>query len=84
MARLAESPRMAVRTERDRERVQLDFTDEALTKLKELQGLTGTQTPGELVRLSLRVLDWWMTRKREGYSLMLSKDGRDIKVDLDL
>jgi len=75
---------MAVRTERDRERVQLDFTDEALTKLKELQGLTGTQTPGELVRLSLRVLDWWMTRKREGYSLMLSKDGRDIKVDLDL
>src|SRR5262249_8930179 len=66
-------------------RVQRDFSDDAYKRLKMLQRESDTRTSAELLRQALRVIDWLMRRRREGWHLQLaSDDGRVLLVDLVL
>ena len=44
--------------ERTKERIQFDFTPEALRRMDEMKERTGATTKAEVVRNSLRVFDW--------------------------
>lgn len=45
-------------TEKQKERVQFDFSPEALQRLDDMKAQTGAATRAEVVRNALRVYDW--------------------------
>jgi hypothetical protein len=46
---------------RGKERVQFDFSPDALDRIDRLKELIGASTRAEVIRQSLRVLDWFVT-----------------------
>lgn len=68
-----------------RQRVQLDFLPDAYARLAELRALSHARSIPDLIRTALRVYEWYLTRKLEGYKLQLvAKDGKVVPVDLML
>lgn len=47
--------------EREKERLQFDFTSEAVTRLDNLRELSGASSRAEVVRNALRLYEWFMT-----------------------
>jgi metal-responsive CopG/Arc/MetJ family transcriptional regulator len=62
-------------------RLQFDFTDEALGELDELKGATGATNRAEVIRQSLRLLQWTIEQTRdEKATVLVEKNGRQREV----
>jgi metal-responsive CopG/Arc/MetJ family transcriptional regulator len=61
----------------EKKRLQFDFTQDALQELDELQRVTGAPTRAELIRHSLRLLQWMIeeTKRKEG-TLLIERNGK--------
>ena len=67
-----------------RQRVQLDFTPEALERLREIKELAGAKTNAEVVRNALRLYEWFLRQKKENYTIQLVKDNWVKEVEIIL
>lgn len=70
--------------EPSRQRVQLDFTPEALERLREIKEMAEAKTNAEVVRNALRLYEWFLRQKRDNYKLQLVKDDRVKEVEIVL
>ena len=62
-------------------RLQFDFTDEALGELDELKGATGATNRAEVIRQSLRLLQWTIEQTRDqDATVLVEKNGRQREV----
>jgi metal-responsive CopG/Arc/MetJ family transcriptional regulator len=62
-------------------RLQFDFTDEALGELDELKGATGATNRAEVIRQSLRLMQWTIEQIRdENATVLVEKNGRQREV----
>ena len=62
-------------------RLQFDFTEDALNELDVLKNQTGASTRAEVIRQSLRLLQWTVeeVKKKEG-TLIVERDGKQREV----
>jgi hypothetical protein len=67
-----------------RQRVQLDFTPEAIDRLREIKELAGAKTNAEVVRNALRLYEWFLRQKKENYTIQLVKDNWVKEVEIIL
>lgn len=70
--------------EAERQRVQLDFSPEAMERLQEIKKLADVKTNAEVVRNAIRLYDWYLRQKKENYKLLLVKDDRAKEVEVIL
>jgi metal-responsive CopG/Arc/MetJ family transcriptional regulator len=62
-------------------RLQFDFTEDALSELDELKGATGATNRAEVIRQSLRLLQWTIEQTRdENATVLVEKNGRQREV----
>ena len=62
-------------------RLQFDFTEDALNELDELKGATGATNRAEVIRQSLRLLQWTIEQIRdENATVLVEKNGRQREV----
>jgi hypothetical protein len=62
-------------------RLQFDFSDEALEQLDELKDATGAPTRAEVIRQALRMLQWTVEQVRdEDATVIVEKNGRQREV----
>ena len=62
-------------------RLQFDFTEDALSELDELTGATGATNRAEVIRQSLRLLQWTIEQIRdEKATVLVEKNGRQREV----
>ncbi len=62
-------------------RLQFDFSDEALEQLDELKDATGAPTRAEVIRQALRMLQWTVEQVRdEDAVVIVEKNGRQREV----
>jgi metal-responsive CopG/Arc/MetJ family transcriptional regulator len=62
-------------------RLQFDFTDEALSELDELKGVTGATNRAEVIRQALRLLQWTVEQtKDQNATVLVEKNGRQREV----
>ncbi|MGA3370745.1 MAG: ribbon-helix-helix protein, CopG family [Terracidiphilus sp.] len=62
-------------------RLQFDFTEDALNELDELKGATGATNRAEVIRQSLRLLQWTIEQIRdEKATVLVEKNGRQREV----
>ncbi len=62
-------------------RLQFDFTEDALSELDELKGATGASNRAEVIRQSLRLLQWTIEQTRdENATVLVEKNGRQREV----
>jgi metal-responsive CopG/Arc/MetJ family transcriptional regulator len=59
-------------------RIQFDLSAEALQSLDEIKEKAKAGTRAETVRNALRLYAWYLSKKAEGYQLLLRKD-KDLK-----
>ena len=64
----------------DRVRVRLDFSREAYDRLQEISEKSGFKPNAETIRKSLRLLDWYLEKRSEGYELQIVKGNVTKKV----
>ena len=58
-------------------RLQFDFSEEAIAELDNLQEKTGLPTRAELIRQSLRFLQWMLNEATENdATFLIEKDGK--------
>ena len=67
-----------------RQRVQLEFTPEAMDRLRQIKSLANAGTNAEVVRNALRVYEWFLRQRAEEYKLQLVKDDQVKEVELVL
>lgn len=60
-------------------RLQLDFSTAAFERLKAIVLKAGESSNADVVRNALRLYEWYLDRKQEGYSLQLVK-GDTVKA----
>jgi hypothetical protein len=70
--------------ESSRQRVQLDFTPEALERLRQIKEMAEAKTNAEVVRNALRLYEWFLRQKRENYKFQLVKDNMVKEVEIVL
>jgi len=62
-------------------RLQFDFTEDALGELDELKALTGASNRAEVIRQSLRLMQWTIEQIRdENATVLVEKNGRQREV----
>ena len=73
-----------VGSEAARQRVQLDFTPEAFTRLQEIKTMADVKTNAEVVRNAIRLYEWFLRQKQDHYKFQLVKDKKVKEVELVL
>ena len=62
-------------------RLQFDFTDEALGELDDLKSATGSQNRAEVIRQALRLLQWTIEQTQDEHAtVIVEKNGRQREV----
>lgn len=62
-------------------RLQFDFSEGAINELDQLQEKTGLPTRAELIRQSLRLLQWMLTETLEnGATFIVEKNGKQREI----
>jgi metal-responsive CopG/Arc/MetJ family transcriptional regulator len=62
-------------------RLQFDFTEDALGELDELKSATGAPSRAEVIRQSLRLMQWTIEQLRdENATVLVEKNGRQREV----
>ena len=64
----------------EKTRVQFDFTPEALQTLDRLKGRLNVSTRADVIRYSLRVLDWVLSTTESNAKILVEKDGRQQEI----
>jgi hypothetical protein len=64
----------------DKSRVQFDFTPEALQTLDKLKDRLNVKTRADVVRYSLRILDWVLSTLESDAKILVEKDGRQQEI----
>jgi mRNA degradation ribonuclease J1/J2 len=83
MATIAEpSPTLPETQEIGRQRVQIDFTSEAVERLQQIKEMAEAKTNAEVVRNALRLYEWFLRQKKENYTLQLVKNNRVKEVEI--
>ena len=59
----------------EKKRLQFDFTEDALRELDELQRATGAPSRAELIRHSLRLLQWFLDEQNKKSKFLIDRDG---------
>lgn len=65
-----------------RQRVQLDFSPAAFARLEEIRELAGAKTNSEVIRNSVRVYEWFLRQKNDGFRINLIKGDQAKEVEL--
>lgn len=66
----------------EKRRVQLDFSREAFDQLAALKEASGDRSAAAVIRNSLRLYEWYLTKRKEGYQLQLVRDSEVVKVEV--
>ncbi len=74
----------AVNSEMSRQRVQLEFTPEAMQRLRQIKALANASTNAEVVKNALRVYEWFLNQRNQNYKLQLVKDDQVKEVEIVL
>lgn len=70
-------------TEREgRRRVQIDFSPAAYARLDSIRERSEAQSNAETVRNALRLYDWFLRQRDEGYEVRLVKGDEERAVEL--
>lgn len=71
-------------TEREggRRRVQIDFSPAAYARLDSIRERSEAQSNAETVRNALRLYDWFLRQRDEGYEVRLIKGDEERAVEL--
>ena len=77
-----ESASVAREQSGSRQRVQLDFSNEAYNRLKQLRERSDARTNAELVRNALRLYEWYLNTKDERYRIHLVRDNEVKEVEI--
>lgn len=64
----------------EKSRVQFDFTAEALQTLDGLKDRLNVSTRADVIRYSLRVLDWVLSTIESNGKILVEKDGRQQEI----
>jgi len=64
----------------EKSRVQFDFTPEALQTLDKLKSRLNVSTRADVIRYSLRVLDWVLSTIESNAKILVEKDGRQQEI----
>jgi len=73
-----------VSPETGRQRVQLEFTPEAIERLRQIKALANASTNAEVVKNALRVYEWFLNQRNNHYKLQLVKDDQVKEVEIVL
>ncbi len=65
-----------------RRRVQIDFSPTAYARLDSIRERNEAQSNAETVRNALRLLDWFLRQRDEGYEVRLVKGDEERAVEL--
>lgn len=65
-----------------RRRVQIDFSPAAYARLDSIRERSEAQSNAETVRNALRLLDWFLRQRDEGYEVRLVKGDEERAVEL--
>jgi len=57
-------------------RVQFDFTDAALQELDGLKETVGVRTRAEVIRYSLRLMQWLIQQMSQGGRILVERNGK--------
>lgn len=90
MARRAKTATLAVDTgtatgqaqQVGRKRVQIDFSPTAYARLETIRERSDANSNAETVRSALRLYDWFLRQKVEGYEVRLVKGDEERAVEL--
>lgn len=77
-----EQTEVATTPRSDRKRVQIDFSSTAYARLEKIRELSDAQSNAETVRNALRLFDWFLHQKQEGYELRMVKGDEERAVEL--
>ncbi|MGD0990779.1 MAG: hypothetical protein ABR874_23490 [Candidatus Sulfotelmatobacter sp.] len=80
----AQTADTSARDKLDRQRLQLDFTQEGYNRLLQVKELADARSNAEVVRNALRVYEWFLRQKKDNYRLQLVRDDRVRDVELVL
>lgn len=61
-------------------RLQFDFSEEAIDRLKQIAQITESRTNAEVVRRSLKFYEYVVQKMKEGYNLEFEKDGEKLII----
>jgi hypothetical protein len=61
-------------------RIQFDFSPEAFDQINRLVEITDAASKAEIIRISLRLLEYTLQRQSEGYELKFEKGDKSITV----
>lgn len=79
---MSEDTKALQKEETTRHRLQLDFSREAYNRLVDLRGRSEARTNAEVVRNALRLFEWFLDQKRNGYKIQLVKDNEVKEVEI--
>ncbi len=65
-----------------RRRVQIDFSRAAYDRLESIRERSEAQSNAETVRNALRLYDWFLRQREEGYEVRLVKGDEERAVEL--
>jgi hypothetical protein len=65
-----------------RRRVQIDFSPPAYARLDSIRERSDAQSNAETVRNALRLYDWFLRQREEGYEVRLVKGDEERAVEL--
>lgn len=60
--------------------VRMTFTSEAYARLRKMATLIGVISEVEVIRNALRLFEWYVQSKADGYNIARTKDGRTFSV----
>lgn len=65
--------------------IGLDFSAEAYRRLEEIKARTDAKTDGQFIRDAIRVYEWFLLKRDEGYTVVIAKngEGKEIKFFFD-
>jgi len=61
-------------------RLQFDFSEDALERLKKISEITESRTNAEVIRRSLKFYEYVVGKMKEGYNLSFEKDGEKLTI----
>lgn len=76
-----QSPASFEEEDKRRVRVQIDLNRADADRIQAVRARAGTSTT-EAIRRAIRLYEWYLDRKKEGYRVQVEKDGSVREVDI--
>ncbi|EFH88947.1 hypothetical protein [Ktedonobacter racemifer] len=69
-----ELKKQPIRETKQKERVQLDFTPEALQRLEDIQHMVGATTRAEVIRNAIRLYAWFISETKPTSTISITDE----------